>query len=105
MTLRGGLGGPALSVTMTSIFPKIVWTCPLKGLSTRKKLQNSKGYTESPEFLPEFNYFGKKSVATNLRQIRSLIRSITIFLYIYMYNYIIRTNSITLPCSLARAGN
>ena len=22
-------GGPALSVTMTLIFPKIVWTCPL----------------------------------------------------------------------------
>ena len=34
MTLRGGeggggRGGPALSVTMTLIFPKIVWTCPL----------------------------------------------------------------------------
>ena len=30
MTLRGGGGGgPALSVTMTLIFPKIVWTCPL----------------------------------------------------------------------------
>ena len=28
MTLRGG-GGPTLSVTMTLIFPKIVWTCPL----------------------------------------------------------------------------
>ena len=35
MTLRGGEGGgggggPALSVTMTLIFPKIVWTCPLR---------------------------------------------------------------------------
>ena len=30
MTLRGGGGGPTLSVTMTLIFPKIVWTCPLK---------------------------------------------------------------------------
>ena len=31
MTLRvgGGGGGPALSVTMMLIFPKIVWTCPL----------------------------------------------------------------------------
>ena len=31
MTLRGGGGGggPTLSVTMTLIFPKIVWTCPL----------------------------------------------------------------------------
>ena len=28
MTLRGG--GPTLSVTMTLIFPKIVWTCPLR---------------------------------------------------------------------------
>ena len=27
MTLRGG---PTLSVTMTLIFPKIVWTCPLR---------------------------------------------------------------------------
>ena len=33
MTLRGGGGGPTLSVTMTLIFPKIVWTCPLRGLS------------------------------------------------------------------------
>ena len=24
-------GGPALSFTMTLIFPKIVWTCPLRG--------------------------------------------------------------------------
>ena len=31
MTLRGGGGGPTLSVTMTLIFPKIVWTCPLTG--------------------------------------------------------------------------
>ena len=34
MTLRGGGGGgggPALSITMTLIFPKIVWTCPLSG--------------------------------------------------------------------------
>ena len=34
MTLRGGGGGgggvPTLSVTMTLIFPKIVWTCPLR---------------------------------------------------------------------------
>ena len=30
MTLRGGGGGgPTLSVTMTLIFSKIVWTCPL----------------------------------------------------------------------------
>ena len=27
VTLRGG--GPTLSVTMTLIFPEIVWTCPL----------------------------------------------------------------------------
>ena len=32
MMLRGGGGGgPTLSVTMTLIFPKIVWTCPLTG--------------------------------------------------------------------------
>ena len=34
--------------------------------SMRKKLQNSKGYAESPEFLPELGLFivKKKSVAT-----------------------------------------
>ena len=30
----------------------------------RQKLQNSKGYTESPEFLPALGLFEKKSVAT-----------------------------------------
>ena len=41
----------------------------VKGLSTRQKLQNSKGYTESPEFSPALGIiiFGKKFVATNLR--------------------------------------
>ena len=40
MTLRGGGGGggPTLSVTMTLIFPKIVWTCPLTG--TRERILN-----------------------------------------------------------------
>ena len=38
----------------------------VKGLSMRKKLQNSKGYSESPEFLPVLGLFifEKKSVAT-----------------------------------------
>ena len=42
----------------------------VKGSSTRQKLQNSKGYTESPEFSPVYGgliIFGKKSVATYLR--------------------------------------
>ena len=41
----------------------------VKGLSTRQKLQNTEGYTESPEFSPTLGLiiFGKKSVATNLR--------------------------------------
>ena len=41
----------------------------VKGSSTRQKLQNSKGYTESPEFSPALwlIIFGKKSVATTLR--------------------------------------
>ena len=40
-----------------------------KGSSKRQKLQNSKGYTESPEFSPalELIIFGKKSFGTNLR--------------------------------------
>ena len=41
----------------------------VKGSSTRKKLQNSNGYAESPEFSPALRLiiFGKKFVATNLR--------------------------------------
>ena len=41
----------------------------VKGSSTRQKLQNSKGYAESPEFSPALGLiiFGKKSVYTNLR--------------------------------------
>ena len=55
------------------------------------KLQNSKGYAMSPEFSPALGLIilGKKSVATNLRLIRSLVRSITIFFYDnYIYIYI-----------------
>ena len=39
MTLRGGGGGggPTLSVTMTLIFPKIVWTCPLTELTIEEE--------------------------------------------------------------------
>ena len=41
----------------------------VKGSSMRKKLQNSKGYAESPEFLPALGViiFREKSVATKLR--------------------------------------
>ena len=83
------------------------WNDLVKGSLTRQKLQNSKGYTKSPEFSPALRLiiFGKKYVATNLRSIRSLVRSITIFFvhtYIYIY---IRTDPITIPCSLARVGN
>ena len=41
----------------------------VKGSSAKQKLQNNKGYTESPEFSPalELTIFGKKSLATNLR--------------------------------------
>ena len=40
-----------------------------KGSSTRQKLQNSKGYAESPEFSPALGLiiFGEKSFSTNLR--------------------------------------
>ena len=40
----------------------------VKGSSTRQKLQNSKGYAESPEFSPTLGLisFGEKSVDTNL---------------------------------------
>ena len=45
------------------------WNDLVKGSSTRQKLQNSKGYAESPEFSPALGIiiFGEKSVATNLR--------------------------------------
>ena len=36
----------------------------VKGSSMRKKLQNSKDYAESSEFLPALGLFKKKSVAT-----------------------------------------
>ena len=41
----------------------------VKGSSTWQKLQNSKGYAESPEFSPGLGLiiFGKKSVTTKLR--------------------------------------
>ena len=69
----------------------------------RQKLQNSKVYAKSPEFSPALGLiiFGKKSVATNLRSIRSLVRSITIFFvhthtYIYIYIYTDRPDYITM---------
>ena len=39
-TLRGGRGGGGskVNVTMTLIFPKVVWKCPLKGESERSEL-------------------------------------------------------------------
>ena len=45
------------------------WNDLVKGSSTRQKLQNSKGYAESPEFSSALGLiiFGKKSVATHLR--------------------------------------
>ena len=69
----------------------INWNDLVKGSSTRQKLPNSKSYTESPEFSPALGLiiFRKKSVATSLRYIRSLVRSITIF---FVHTYIaIRT--------------
>ena len=62
----------------------------VKGSLTRQKLQNSKVYAKSPEFSPALRLiiFGKKSVATNLREIRSLVPSITIcFVHTYIYIY------------------
>ena len=61
------------------------------GSLTRQKLQNCKVYAESPEFSPALGLiiFGKKSVATNLRYIRSLVRSITIFFVHIIIYYII----------------
>ena len=58
----------------------------VKGSSTRQKLQNSKGYTESPEFR---RHWGLEEVCRyKFEVIRTLVRSITTFF-----------------ASLARAGN
>ena len=59
----------------------------IKGSLTRQKLQNSKGYAKSPEFSPALGLivFGEKSVATNLRYFKSLVRSITIFFCTHIY--------------------
>ena len=38
----------------------------VKGSSMRKKLQNSKGYAESPEFLPTLGLFSRRSLSLQL---------------------------------------
>ena len=63
MTLRGGGGGggPTLSVTMTLIFPKIVWTCPLRcdnrdpklDIAANREASNPESLSEAPERLSE----------------------------------------------------
>ena len=60
-------------------------------------LQNSKGYAKSLEFSSQLRLiiFGKKSVATNLRLIRSLVISITIF-FVHTHIYTDRPDYITL---------
>ena len=52
-----------------------------------QKLQNSKGYAKSPEFSPALGLiiFRKKSVATNLRLIRSLVAQLQFFYDNYIY--------------------
>ena len=78
------------------------WNDLVKGSSTRQKLQNSKGYTESPAFSPALELIiWKKSFTTNLRKIRSLVCSITNFFCAHIYT---RTDPITLPCSLCARG-
>ena len=43
----------------------VKWHNLVKGLSMRKKLQDSKGYAVSPEFLPALGLFiFKKSITT-----------------------------------------
>ena len=58
----------------------------------RQKLQNSRGYAESPEFLPALGLFIFKKFA-NLQK------------KLYTYMYYTDTKLIMLPCSLARVGN
>ena len=59
MTLRGG-GGPTLSVTMTLIFPKIVWTCPLSESSIEENTTVMvSSYDEDSE------YFSHKNIITH----------------------------------------
>ena len=42
------------------------WNNVVKGSSMRQKLQNSKGYTESPEFLPALGLFIRRNLSLQL---------------------------------------
>ena len=76
----------------------------VKGLPMRKKLHNSKGYAETPEFLPALGLiiFKKKSVATRRGKLDPCYARLQPYTNIYIYT---DTNPITLPCSLVCAGN
>ena len=65
----------------------------------RKKLQNSKDYADSPEFLPALGLKNKSIATTGGKLDRMVLYTHTL----YIYN--IWTDPITLPCSLVCATN
>ena len=65
--VKGGGGGPAISVTMTLIFPKIVWTCPLTFIAVSKFMTDE----QQEIFIPQwpgasYNYPTRASLALNV---------------------------------------
>ena len=78
----------------------------VKGLSMRQKLQNSKGYPESPELLPALGLFSRRSLSLQLEvnQIPSPL-DYNFFWYTHTHTHIyMDTKLITLPCWLACVG-
>ena len=77
----------------------------VKGSPIRQKLQISKSYAESSEFLPAQGLFvfKKKSVATTWKLDHYSLDYKKNMVHTRIY--ITDTKSITLPCSLARTGN
>ena len=71
---------------------RIIRIIMVKGLSMRQKLQNSKGYAESPEFLPALLVFifKKKSIATIRGKLDPYFTRLQFFVHTHTYIMYIR---------------
>ena len=65
------------------------WNNLVKGSSMRQKLQNSKGYAESPEFLPVLGLFIQEEVCryNEVNEIHSLLDYIFLYTHLYIYTW------------------
>ena len=68
----------------------------------RQKLPNSKGYAESPEFLPALGLRRSLSLQLEIPSLLDTIFFVHTHINIYIY---VDTKPITLPCSVAHTGN